>query len=99
LGPDSPSGGIEVKIDTSAAGFTDIPCYFAWLPGSPWDQDFATFQHIDEPTIGSFIFRMWSQPPMGYPHALLRAVWERKIYVYWLGIQPWHQDDNQSEAN
>ena len=25
--------GIEVTIDTSAAGFTEVPCYFAWLQG------------------------------------------------------------------
>ncbi len=25
--------GVEVTIDTSAAGFTDVPCYFAWLCG------------------------------------------------------------------
>jgi len=28
--------GIEVEIDTSAAGFTEVPCYFAWLSGSLW---------------------------------------------------------------
>ncbi len=31
--------GIEVEIDTSAAGFTETPCYFAWLSGSLWSQD------------------------------------------------------------
>jgi hypothetical protein len=28
--------GIEVTIDTSAAGFTRTPCYFAWLQGGLW---------------------------------------------------------------
>ena len=28
--------GIEVSIDTTAAGFTRTPCYFAWLEGGPW---------------------------------------------------------------
>ena len=28
--------GIEVEIDTAAAGFTRTPCYFAWLQGGPW---------------------------------------------------------------
>ena len=28
--------GIEVTIDTSAAGFTRTPCYFAWLHGGLW---------------------------------------------------------------
>jgi hypothetical protein len=26
-------GGIEVQVDTSAAGFERVPCYFAWLHG------------------------------------------------------------------
>jgi hypothetical protein len=29
--------GLQVTIDTSAAGFTAVPCYFAWLPRSLWD--------------------------------------------------------------
>ncbi len=28
--------GIEVTVDSSAAGFTRTPCYFAWLQGGPW---------------------------------------------------------------
>jgi hypothetical protein len=28
--------GIEVTIDTSAAGFARTPCYFAWLQGGLW---------------------------------------------------------------
>jgi hypothetical protein len=29
--------GLTVSVDTSAAGFTQTPCYFAWLCGSLWD--------------------------------------------------------------
>ncbi|MFL6260715.1 MAG: hypothetical protein ACJ76Y_13460 [Thermoanaerobaculia bacterium] len=28
--------GIEASVDTSAAGFTRTPCYFAWLQGGLW---------------------------------------------------------------
>jgi hypothetical protein len=28
--------GVQTRIDTSAAGFTDCPCYFAWLQGPLW---------------------------------------------------------------
>lgn len=28
--------GFEVDIDTSAEGFTEVPCYFAWLQGDWW---------------------------------------------------------------
>lgn len=33
--------GLQVQIDTSAAGFTKTPCYFAWLCGPLYDQGFA----------------------------------------------------------
>ncbi|HEX9668961.1 MAG TPA: hypothetical protein VGC93_05695 [Thermoanaerobaculia bacterium] len=33
LGDNFGGGGIEVTIDASAAGFTEVPCYFAWLQG------------------------------------------------------------------
>lgn len=29
--------GLQVDVDTSAAGFTGLPCYFAWLEGSLWE--------------------------------------------------------------
>ncbi len=34
--------GLEVEVDTSAAGFTATPCYFAWLQGSLWQPDLAS---------------------------------------------------------
>lgn len=29
--------GLEVQVNTSAAGFTETPCYYAWTQGSLWD--------------------------------------------------------------
>lgn len=29
--------GLQVSISTAAAGFTSLPCYFAWPAGSLWD--------------------------------------------------------------
>src|SRR5712692_10775952 len=45
--------GAQTKVDTSAAGFTRTPCYFAWLQGSLEDEKgqpllFPYFAHIAE---------------------------------------------------
>jgi hypothetical protein len=31
--------GLQVEVDTSAAGFTETPCYQAWLEGGMWNPD------------------------------------------------------------
>jgi hypothetical protein len=56
--------GVQVTIDTSAAGFTETPCYFAWLQGPLWNRTNQQFfpvplQHIDKERPQSFRFRMW----------------------------------------
>lgn len=55
--------GVRTTIDTSAAGFTDAPCYFAWLQGSvfnPQTRQLAKvlFPSIAEETVDSFVFRI-----------------------------------------
>jgi len=60
--------GVQTKIDTSAAGFTETPCYFAWLQqGSLWnriDQNLylAHVENIQDPTPTNFIFRILILP-------------------------------------
>jgi len=59
--------GMQVTIDTSAAGFTETPCYFAWLEGKLWDRGNLAFfpvplTHIDNPSINRFRFRLWMPP-------------------------------------
>lgn len=59
--------GVQVTIDTSSAGFTDVPCYFAWLQGSLWNKtniEFfpVPFSHIDNETPQQFRFRVWLPP-------------------------------------
>src|SRR5207244_6983451 len=62
--------GIETVVDTSAAGFTSTPCYFAWKesvpqPSTGRDAVFAGaalqlsgfFTHLEELTPTSFKFR------------------------------------------
>lgn len=56
--------GYQVTIDTSAAGFTETPCYFAWLEGTFWEAGrieflLAPFTHVDQPTPRQFRFRLW----------------------------------------
>jgi hypothetical protein len=56
--------GVQVTIDTSKAGFTQLPCYFAWLQGSLWDKTYieffpVPFSHIDSESPYQFRFRLW----------------------------------------
>ncbi len=55
--------GIQVEIDTSAAGFTATPCYFAEITGSMWNSAvplmlLLPFRHIAEATKTGFTFRI-----------------------------------------
>jgi hypothetical protein len=58
--------GLQIAVDTSAAGFTEVPCYFAWLQ---WPQVAESrlpylvylalgFQYVEEPAIDRFVFRV-----------------------------------------
>ncbi len=57
--------GLQVTVDTSAAGFSQVPCYFAWLQwpqvGSTrlnyWYYVLLGFQYVEEPAIDRFVFR------------------------------------------
>jgi hypothetical protein len=33
--------GLQVTVDTAAAGFAGVPCYFAWMPHGLWDRGIA----------------------------------------------------------
>jgi hypothetical protein len=58
--------GLQVTVDTSAAGFTEVPCYFAWLQwptvGSTqlnyWLYVQLGVQYVEEPVIDRFVFRV-----------------------------------------
>jgi hypothetical protein len=54
---------MQTRIDTSAAGFTSMPCYFAQLMGPLWDRGTgvyipAFFPSIAEATTSGFTFRL-----------------------------------------
>jgi hypothetical protein len=60
--------GVQLEIDTSAAGFTAVPCYFVELtifPPDPFSIPFLTVMarnHIHAPEAGRFILRILSPP-------------------------------------
>lgn len=56
--------GIEVTIDTSAAGFSRTPCYFAWLQGGLWQVPHrlvrtAPIERITAASRNGFTFSLW----------------------------------------
>ena len=58
--------GVQTWVDTSAAGFTRIPCYFATLQGPPWSSKTmrlvpAIFPSLGDESIVGFTFRLWLQ--------------------------------------
>jgi hypothetical protein len=58
--------GVQTTIDTSAAGFTRVPCYFAWLEGPLWNPQSmqlvpAMLQSISNESTTSFTFSIWLQ--------------------------------------
>jgi hypothetical protein len=61
--------GVQTRIDTSAAGFTEIPQYFAWLQGSIWNPQFsqlvpALFPSLANESIDGFTFRLLLYQPL-----------------------------------
>jgi hypothetical protein len=89
--------GLQVAIDTHAAGFTQPPCYFAWLQGGIVSED-ATgvlrrflqplLCHLAEQTLTGFRFRVvpFGLSTVGKGNFLLAAA-RRQLAVCWLGIQ------------
>lgn len=56
--------GVQTWIDTSAAGFTQVPCYFASLEGPVWDPQTrqlvpAILPSLAEESATGFYFRLW----------------------------------------
>jgi hypothetical protein len=63
-----PSVGVQAAIDTSAAGFTRTPCYFAWLAGPLFNPNTRQllpdmFSSLTDESANGFTFRMWFPPP------------------------------------
>jgi hypothetical protein len=97
----TPAFGLEVRVDTSAAGFTGRPAYFAWLqwPGiATRDPRIAILslglQHVADETPAGFTFRIAVaarvfRAQVGSPriHAAI-LTWARteRLSVAWVGV-------------
>jgi hypothetical protein len=108
--PDSPYFGLQVAIDTRAAGFTRKPCYFAWVQGaipvvlgeSPLN--LPLFPQLVDETPTKFLFRLLSfslgSPPEGgsfNPNWALSMARQR-LTVGWLGLQTRDDEKHFSEV-
>lgn len=95
--------GFQVSIDASAAGFTEVPCYFAWQQGALWspsmNSDFfpVPFEHIASPSTTDFIFRIWmpNLPVLDdettnkeFVSRFPEFARKQELFICWLGIQP-----------
>jgi hypothetical protein len=68
--------GIQVDVDTSAAGFTATPCYLAQVRGATWDARLALallvpFDHLARQQRDRFTFRLLM--PWLYVHQAISA--------------------------
>lgn len=99
--PENVNLGIEVMVDTSTAGFTQTPYYFAWLGGGAWGAFTANYildflPRVDQETPATFRFCVFAvniastlaaSPSNSLPD-LVALARQRKLHVCWLGIQP-----------
>ena len=98
----SDASGVQVRIDTSRAGFTRPPLYFAslqgtlFIPGGVKDKTIIAFHldHIDEVTIKGFVFRfiivLLHLTPDGRPRAVgevRKFLEQQQAYIEWLAIE------------
>lgn len=90
--------GVQVRVDTSAAGFTDVPCYFAWLN---WPRPETRLriaetypslglQYVQNETTSGFLFRVHVRLPRGRARAddaVLSFARRERLSVCWLGVE------------
>lgn len=94
---------LQLKLDTSAAGFTEppTPCYFAWLQGPLWKfkgQEILAggvyFDHVENVSARGFTYHLimesFTRSPATFYRtgAAVRAfLVQNDFFVCWLGIQ------------
>jgi hypothetical protein len=98
--------GIQVRVDTSAAGFTEVPCYFAWLNWPRPETDLRAFgpyvtlglQYVQNETTSGFLFRVLLQLPLKRRDAddsVVSFARRERLSVCWLGVEC-EQDERSS---
>jgi hypothetical protein len=99
--------GVEVRVDTRAAGFTDMPCYFAWLHWPRLSRSAHParivaalgLQYVERCSIDGFTFRVWLGPASSsvFGEALVGFARNQRLFVSWLGVQT--TDDTDAERS
>lgn len=89
--------GLQVQIDTSMAGFSETPCYFASLHGVPAAGTSlltTSFAHTDSASSTAFVFRFWMlilKQPLVFEKdqegGLLTIAGKLKLFVRWWAVQ------------
>lgn len=97
-----PLQGIEVTLDTSAFGFTEVPCYFAWLVGGPLSipsHGWATgptppvsaplwlLDRLTDEGTDRFTFSLWAPGLSPNLGPTLLDLARRQLSVAWLGVE------------
>ena len=100
--------GIEVTVDTSAAGFTETPCYFASLQGGLWSRagrGFVPFvlERITVAAPESFTYSLWvptfsQRQTFGSLNSFFSFA-RRQLYLCWVGVQTQHDSIGTSEVS
>jgi hypothetical protein len=93
--------GFQIRVDTSAAGFTRVPCYFAWAPTL-----LVESTEISGAEVNSFTFRLWLPTFTGFrldnnpflafllPSLLARTARQ----ICWLGIESSSHEEAEAPA-
>lgn len=85
----------STEIDTSAGGFTAVPCYFAWLQGPLVDPKTSErlrviVSRVENEAVDKFRFSYWFVATRGsFTHASKNPPQVRRtdLYVSWIGCQ------------
>ena len=94
--PAVPIFEVQVRVDTSSAGFTTVPEYFATMQGtltrlSGDNPVFSLhFDHVEAPNIGGFVFSFFIlviRLNLEIETQVRKFLNEQKAYISWLGIQ------------
>lgn len=103
--------GLKTEIDTRAAGFTQLPCYFAWVQGrievrnAPKEPPYIlpVFPHIVKAspaglTLGVLTFSLGESQSISTNRKQILASAQAELSVCWLGIQMQNEPESSPEV-
>lgn len=77
--------GVEVAIDTSAHGFTDVPCYFAWRSAADRSRVPVVVPYVEDVNATGFVFRLAMRGLRDHgPDALVAIALAERWSVCWI---------------